>query len=78
MSPVAAEFASACSADGDACVEVGAEGVLETTDGVDVVAGAPLLCEPAQPATSTAPAKRQTERRTHIGADDCRICLNGA
>jgi hypothetical protein len=76
MSPVAAEFASAWSADGAELVVVGADGGGEVFVGALVVVGALLLLEP-QPAASTAAAKR-TATRAAIAAHGLGGRLNGA
>jgi len=66
MSPVAAEFASACRADGAEFVVVLPEAVALLVAVRPVVLGALLLLE-AQPATSSAAAKTKTATRAGIG-----------
>jgi hypothetical protein len=77
MSPVAAEFASACSAEGAPLVVVG----VDVTGGPFVVGvvtvGALLLLEP-QPATNSAVVHTKATMRTVIGCDGRRGCLNDA
>ena len=76
ISPVAAEFGSACRADGPELVVVLADAVAELLD-VGPALGALLLLEP-QPATSNAAAKTKTGTRAGISGDGRFKRLNGA
>ena len=76
MSPVAADVASACRADGAELVVVLADVVAELVV-VEGTLGAPLLLEP-QPAISSAAATTKTGTRTGIRDDGPPGCLNGA
>jgi len=75
MSPVAADVASACRADGAEPLVVRAGAVAEAVVVWPPALGALLLLEP-QPATSSAATKTAT--RAGIGGDARRGRLNGA
>src|SRR5438552_1775582 len=77
MSPVAAEFASACNADGAELVLAWADAVVALAVIEPVTLGARLLLEP-QPAINSAAAKTKQTTRADIGSDSRRDCLNGA
>src|SRR5207244_5777998 len=77
MSPVAAEFASACSGDGAALVVVWIDCVAEPLV-VGLVSVGPLLLLEPQPTSGTTAANTKTTTRAGIGIDGRLACLNGA